>query len=231
MIILNIVMLANSDSESFLKFFHVWVEFLDGLGGGAVVLGDGLKGVARDDHVVDFAWGGSLSRGSLFYETFVGFVGKGEALRGSADAEIGLVEMEVTGSEGVVGEVEDPFGVEGLVLEAHFEMEVWAGAATGAAAKAYGLAGAYHLFAAYVDFGEVTIDGFEAVVVTDYDEVAVGAHGAGDAYDTGKGCPDGVSGIESDVDATMGSFPTPAIGGGDDVFDGEAEVAVGLDQS
>ena len=87
----------------------------------------------------------------------VGFVFEGFAFLWLVDAEVALVEVEPSGSEGVVLEVENPFGVEGLVHEAAFEVEVRAGGVAGAAAEADYLAGFDVLSELDVYLGEVSV--------------------------------------------------------------------------
>ena len=63
-----------------------------------------------------------------------------------------------------------------------------------------------------VDFREVAIDGFEAVVVADDDEVAVGSHGACNADYAIEGAVDGFAHAEAYVDPAVGAVPTPSVG-------------------
>ena len=219
-------MSADSDAGARDGFFHAVVHFLDFVDGGAETDGYVFPCVVFLDDIVDAFLGG------FFMVAFVGFVGEVVVLAfGGGDAEVGFVEVEFFCAEGVGFEIEDPLGVEGLVLESNLEMEVRSGGAAGASAKAEDVAGLDDLLGFDFDFGEMAVDGFEAVVVANHHEVAIGAHGTGNSNDAGEDAMDGVAGVEGDVDATVWAVPAPAVGGGDDVLDGEAELVVFFDES
>ena len=141
--------------------------------------------------------------------------------------------MQPSGAQCVVGEVENPFGVEGLVLEAYFEVQVRSGGASGAAAKSDDVAGIDHLSWLDKYFGQVPVDCLQAVFVAHDDQVAVAAHRPGNAHHPRETGTDGVAGAEQDVDAPVWPLPSvaPSVGRRDDVLHREAEVAAVFEQA
>ena len=115
-------------------------------------------------------------------------------------------------------------------METHFEMEVGAGGASCAATQPQCLPSGNYLHGLDIDFREMAINGFQPVVVAHHDEVAVCPHRSGNAHHAVEGTAHGLACLEADVDPTVGTVPTPTIGGGDDIFDGETEFLVRLEQ-
>ena len=72
--------------------------------------------------MVHFAW--LVAHHRLLNDALVGLEDGMLLVFRTADAEIALVQMQPPRSQLEGFEVEQPFRVEGLVLEAHFEMEV-----------------------------------------------------------------------------------------------------------
>lgn len=217
--------LSDADSHAGFDFFQFGVEILDVVDGGAVEHGYAFEGVAAFDFVVHFSF--FAPHRTFFDDAFVGFEnGMFFAFR-PADAEVGFVEMQTASSEGVVREIQYPFGVERLVLETHFEVQVRTRGAACAAAETYDFAGFDVLSRFDEDFGHVSVDGLESVAVPYHDEVAVAAHVPSDAYNAREAGPDGVARTQKDVHAAMRPLPpvAPSVGRGDDVLHREAEFA------
>ena len=61
---------------------------------------------------------------ALADDTAIGLVVEHFTFAGLTDAEVALVEVEATCAKGVVLEVEYPLGIEGLVEETAFEVQV-----------------------------------------------------------------------------------------------------------
>ena len=80
------------------------------------------------------------------------------------------------------------------------------------APQAQHLSGSHHLHGLYIDFGEVAIDGLEAVVVADHHQVAVGTHGTCDAHHPVEGAVHGLTHAQTDVHPAVGAVPSPTIG-------------------
>ena len=109
--------LSDPDAHAGFELGDVGVELLELLGGSVVAPGKVVKAFAfAHGGIEGFARG--AGRSNLFGDdAFVSFVNKAFAFGGLSDAEVGFVEVEFAGTEGVVGEIEYPLGVEGFVLE------------------------------------------------------------------------------------------------------------------
>ena len=120
---------------------------------------------------------------------------------------------------GMVREVKNRGGVDGITHEAGFEMEVWAGAAAGAASKADGVACAHCLIGLYEVLIEVAVYGLESIGVADDDVVAVAlAFIGGQTYFSVECGINGVVHLDADVYSLVHALEALAIaiGRGDD---------------
>lgn len=123
-----------------------------------------------------------------------------------------LVEGVFVGVDGLVGEVENCRGVDGVSHEAGFEVEVGAEGAAGVAAEGDGFAGFHILIVFHKEFREVTVYGFEAVGVTEDYVVAVAfALEVGQTYAAVEGSADGVAGLQFQVNALVDAAETGTV--------------------
>lgn len=90
----------------------------------------------------------------------------------SRRSSVAAIIEEVAGDV-LMYKVEKQGRIDGFAYDTRFEMKVAAGRASGVATEADGLTSANHVAHFAEVLGEVTVDGFKAVVVTDYDVVAV----------------------------------------------------------
>ena len=131
--------------------------------GGAVHQGYFLQCVASLYLIVDLAC--LLAERTLLDDALVGLENRRPVALGTADAEIGLVEVQPASADRVGLEVQYPFRIEGFVLDPHFKVQVRTRRASGAAAQTYDVASLYHLQWFDKNLGQVPVDGLQTILV------------------------------------------------------------------
>ena len=140
-----------------------------------------------------------------------------------------LAEGVEIGDCGVVAEIEDGLGIDGIAHVSRLEVQVWACAAAGVAAQCDGSAGLHVLAGLDQKARQVAIDGLEAIgVAHDHVEAIASALKAGEAHTAGECGTHGVADGGAQVDTLVGAAELGAVAvrrGDHTTLDGHAEVA------
>ena len=113
---------------------------------------------------------------------------------------VAAIEDKIVGSDILIGEIEEQRGVDGDTEETSFEVEVRTKRASSVTTKTDELSGFYDFSNLSNALGEVTIDGFQTILVTNDNVVAIArSFVAYDAYFSFEGSDNGVASVDFDV--------------------------------
>lgn len=113
---------------------------------------------------------------------------------------VAAIEDKIVGSDILIGEIEEQRGVNGDTEETSFEVEVRTKRASSVTTKTDELSGFYDFSNLSNALGEVTIDGFQTILVTNDNVVAIArSFVAYDAYFSFEGSDNGVASVDFDV--------------------------------